>query len=101
MILRRPLLPDVFVDGDQCAVFVGDKVVVLSELATSILLSVPEGSAQTLDAVTGVVLEAFGPPAPPLDATDLVAEQAAALAELGILLLETHPAPATGHSEEG
>ena len=88
MIVRRPVLPDLYVDGDRCAAFAADQVVVLSEFATSILLGIPEGGDTTVADITARVLEEFGPPEPPLDPATVVTAQVVALSEHGILALD-------------
>lgn len=88
MRVRRVPFLDEYAEGGESAVLVGDRVFVLSELATTILAAIGDETV-SVDVVAVVLEEAFG--APP-DGTDLSAATAAAVQELvaqGLLLI-TH-----------
>lgn len=87
MILRRAELADIWTDGQRTAVFADSKVVVLSPMGSVILDAVPAGEAVGIDAVVAAAVDAFGAPEEPLDARDIVVEQAGELAAYGVLLL--------------
>jgi hypothetical protein len=76
--VRRVPFLDEYAEGGESAVLVGDRVFVLSELATTILAAIGHETV-SVDAVAGVLEEAFG--APP-DGTDVSAATAAAVQEL-------------------
>lgn len=76
-VRRVPFLDD-YAEGGESAVLVGDRVFVLSELATTILAAIGD-EAVPVEVVAPVLEEAFG--APP-DGTDLSAATAAAVQEL-------------------
>jgi len=78
MRVRRVPFFDEYVEGGESAVLVGDRVFVLSELATTILAAIGDETV-SVDGVAAVLEEAFG--APP-DGTDLSAATAAAGREL-------------------
>jgi len=78
MRVRRVAFLDEYVEGGESAVLVGDRVFVLSELATTILAATGDETVP-VDVVAAVLEEAFG--APP-DGTDLSAATAAAVREL-------------------
>ncbi|HSE55116.1 MAG TPA: hypothetical protein VLB03_05250 [Nocardioidaceae bacterium] len=78
MRMRRVPFLDEYAEGGESAVLVGDRVFVLSELATTILAAVGDETV-SVDVVAAVLEEAFG--APP-DGTDLSAATAAAVQEL-------------------
>lgn len=78
MRVRRVPFLDEYAEGGESAVLVGDRVFVLSELATTILAAIGD-EAVPVDVVAAVLEEAFG--APP-DGTDLSAATAAAVQEL-------------------
>lgn len=86
MRVRRGQIRDTFTEGGRCAVFVNNQVVVLSEIATSILDAMPTQSATTLDEVTRAVVKEFGEPEPPLDATELTRHQLLDLVAHHVLL---------------
>ena len=86
MRVRRVPFLDEYAEGGESAVLVGDRVFVLSELATTILAAIGDETV-SVDVVAAVLEEAFG--APP-DGTDLSAATAAAVQELvaqGLLLI--------------
>lgn len=87
MILRRADLADTWNDGQRTAVFVNSQVVILSPMGSVILDAVPVGTSVTLEEVVAAAVAAFGAPEEPLDPRDIVAEQAGALADHGVLLL--------------
>lgn len=78
MRVRRVPFLDEYAEGGESAVLVGDRVFVLSELATTILAAIGDETV-SIDVVAAVLEEAFG--APP-DGTDLSAATAAAVQEL-------------------
>lgn len=78
MRVRRVPFLDEYAEGGESAVLVGDRVFVLSELATTILAAIGDETL-SVDVVAAVLEEAFG--APP-DGTDLSAATAAAVQEL-------------------
>lgn len=88
MRVRRVPFLDEYAEGGESAVLVGDRVFVLSELATTILAAIGDETVP-IDVVAAVLEEAFG--APP-DGTDLSAASAAAVQELVVqgLLEITH-----------
>ena len=61
MRVRREQLHDVYVEGDQCAVYVQDEVIVLSPVATAVLLA-SSSEWTSLSDVAEVVEQEFGPP---------------------------------------
>lgn len=71
MNVRRGDLRDVYAENGRAAVFVGDQVIVLSEIASAILDIVPGDGAVSLDEITRAVVAEFGAPDAPLDAQDL------------------------------
>ncbi len=64
-VRRRPFL-DEYVDGDESAVMVGDQVIVLSALATSLLALIGEGETRS-DALARRLSQRYGPPPGDLD----------------------------------
>ena len=71
MRLRRGELVDLYAEDGRSVVMVGENVLVLSEIATEIVTSVPEDGATTLDDVTTAVVGVFGEPDPPDTAAGL------------------------------
>jgi hypothetical protein len=86
--LRRGELVDLYVEGGRSVVMVGENVLVLSEIATQIVISVPEGGATSLDEVTTSVVGVFGEPEPPDTAAGLTLQQVHDLAAHGVLVVE-------------
>lgn len=78
MRVRRIPFLDEYAEGGESAVLVGDRVFVLSELATTILAAIGDETV-SVDVVAAALEEAFG--APP-DGTDLSSATAAAVQEL-------------------
>jgi len=78
MRVRRVPFLDEYAEGGESAVLIGDRVFVLSEIATTILAAVGDESV-SVDAVAAVLGEAFE--APP-DGTDLLAATTSAMHEL-------------------
>lgn len=72
MRLQRADLQDVEIHDGRASVTRGGEVVVLSEVATAVLESVPEGSAASLDEVAAAVVAAVGKPPPPLSAREVI-----------------------------
>lgn len=85
MKVRRGELLDVLVADGRAAVFVRGQVVVLSEMATAILSATPVTGSTTLEQLTAAVVEEFGPPADPGDASRLTRAQVAELVEHHVL----------------
>jgi hypothetical protein len=81
--VRRTEWHDWYVDGDESAVFVGDQVMALSALATTILRTVPEDGTAGLDDLTAALVAAYGEPEGPVD--ELVTEKVTELVERGVL----------------
>ena len=61
MRVRRQELHDVYVEDDRCAVYVQDEVIVLSPVATAVLLATSSEWIPLSD-LTNVVEQEFGPP---------------------------------------
>lgn len=81
MHLTRTTWHDWYVEAGESAVFVGDTVVVLSELATALVGLVGDG-AELRDVAEGLAAE-FG--APESDALDATRARALELVERGLL----------------
>lgn len=88
MIVSRGPLLDLYVEGERSAVFVRDQVLVLSEIATSILLAVPESGSASLEEIVEHVVSQFGEPEPPMSATDVTRQQVHDLTAHDVLRLE-------------
>ena len=88
MRIARGDLHDLYVEDDRAAVMVDTEVVVLSELATTILLSLPEAGEATLDEVTAAVVDTHGEPESPHEAATLVLHNVEDLARHRILVTE-------------
>lgn len=82
-VLREPVT-DLYVDGDRAAVLVREKVAILSDLATSAVLAVPDDGL-TLDQLADHLVGRFGDPGNAAALTRGVVDD---LAELGVLRLE-------------
>jgi hypothetical protein len=89
MNLHRAELDDLWSDGTRTAVFANDNVVVLSEMASTILAAIPEQGSTTLDEVVAVVVSAYGPPEPPVDAVAVVGQQVEDLAAHKIVVCDS------------
>ena len=61
MRVRREELHDVYVEDDRCAVYVQDEVIVLSPVATTVLLATSSEWTPLSD-LTDAVEQQFGPP---------------------------------------
>lgn len=85
MRVARGALRDVYIHDDRAAVFVNEQVIVLSEIATAILESVPEGNWSTLSRITSEVVAVVGTPEPPADADALIARHVHDLVAHGVL----------------
>ncbi len=86
MKVRRAAFLDEYVEGGESAVLVEDQVFVLSELATTILAAVGDGTVD-LEEVAAVLGQVFGSPP---DGVDLVEATTVAVQELAARgLLET------------
>ncbi|KRF02639.1 hypothetical protein ASG88_04515 [Nocardioides sp. Soil777] len=73
-------------DGGRSAVYVDGQVIVLSEMATFILDTVPDGVAVHIDGIESSVVAEFGPPPPPGDAKMLTRGQVIDLLAHGVLI---------------
>lgn len=78
MRVRRAAFLDEYVEGGESAVLVEDQMFVLSELATTILEAVGDGTVD-VGQVAAVLGQAFGSPP---DGVDLVEATTAAVQEL-------------------
>ncbi|WP_439937238.1 nucleotidyltransferase family protein [Nocardia sp. N13] len=92
MRVQRGDLQAVHVQDGRASVSRDDKVVVLSEVATAVLESVPEDSVATLEEITTAVLAVVGKPPPPLSALELIRSIVLDLVRHGVLTEES-PAP--------
>ena len=99
MKVRRGTLRDLYVDAGRAAVMVDERVMVLSEVATSILLAVPEHGSVYVHLVAAGVTETHGVPDPPLDAHTLTREQVLDLAAHKILIIDGDAASPPADSE--
>lgn len=88
MRVRRGDLHDVYIEGDKSVVMAGQQVVVLSELATTILESVPPAASVAVADVVSEVVAKFGPPKPPRDADSLTREHIHDLAAHQVLVVD-------------
>jgi len=62
MKVRRLPCHDMFVAGDQGAVYVEDSVVVLSPISTAVLTALPEDGWEDVDCVVSSIENTFGAP---------------------------------------
>lgn len=85
MTWRRGDLVDTWSDGSRTAVFVSDQLLVLSELASAILASVPLGGSAGLTEITAATVAAVGTPEPPTDAAEVVQQHINELVWRGVL----------------
>jgi hypothetical protein len=69
------VLTDHYVEQERSVVMVGESVLGLSPIATTILEAVPDGRKVTLGAVTDHVVASFGPPEEGASAEDLTRQQ--------------------------
>jgi len=95
MKIRRGPIRDSYVEDGVAAVMVDEEVLVLSEVATSILRAVPPTGSIELTDLVGLVIEGHGLPEHPLSPEALTREQVFDLAAHRILAIETSEAP--GH----
>lgn len=86
MRVQRADLQDVHVRDGRASVTRDGQVVVLSEVATAVLESVPEGATASLDEVALAVVAAVGKPPPPLSARELVRSIVRDLVSNGVLV---------------
>lgn len=91
MRVRRGALLDVLVEDNRAAVFVDGHVVVLSEMATTILAATPVVGTTDLEQLTEAVVEELGPPPAPHRALDLTHGQVLELVQHHVL--EVAPGP--------
>lgn len=85
MRFTRGDVRDVYAEHGRAAVFVRDQVIVLSEIATRILMTVPGDGSIGIDAIVNDVVADFGVPEPPLDARDLTLRHVLDLVAHGVL----------------
>lgn len=91
-MIRRRDLHDVYTEAGRTVVMIGEQIIVLSELATTILDAVPVGSSVGLDEIVDSVVAEFGPPPLPDDALTLTEQNVHDLVAHGVLEIETDPA---------
>ena len=84
---RLPVL-DLYVDDDECVVFVGDQVIALSSRATAALLSV-DAEWTEAEAVVSALHVALGDPPPGLSLVDTTRSTLDELAQAGLVEIET------------
>jgi len=80
-----PDVHDIYVDGEQAAVYVGDAVLVLGPLASALVEWVQEGP-RDIDSLAGLAVARFGAPGN-VDPAELIAAQVADLCDAGILAI--------------
>ena len=85
MRVQRGDLQDVHVQDGRASVMRDGQVVVLSEVATAVLESVPDGSAVSLEEVTAAVVAAVGKPPPPLSPLEAIRSIVLDLVSHGVL----------------
>ncbi|CAN5339367.1 MAG: hypothetical protein ACSLEW_14640 [Nocardioides sp.] len=83
-VLARGALQDVLVHNHLAAVFVDDQVVVLSELASAVLLAVPEDGWVAIGSVVASLVAQFGEP-PGEDAATITQRLVGELLDHGIV----------------
>ena len=88
MRIRRGDLTDLYIEGGRGVVMVGENVLVLSEVATQIVITVPETAAVGIEQVMSSVVATFGEPEPPATADQLTLQQVHELAAHGVLVVE-------------
>jgi hypothetical protein len=62
LTFRRTPVVDEYVEDDRCAVLAGDRVLVLSEVATTVLQVVGEAGEASLEVVVDALVDRFGLP---------------------------------------
>jgi hypothetical protein len=82
--LRRLTCHDLVVDGDQSAAYVGDSVVVLSPISTTVLTALAEDRWESVTDVAALVEETYGNP-PEGSAFEAVSGVVDELARLGLV----------------
>ncbi|GAA2126915.1 hypothetical protein GCM10009843_25760 [Nocardioides bigeumensis] len=75
---------DVYDDGDECVVFVGDDVLALSVRATAAYRAVSGGHG-SVEGVARALQEALGEPPPDVALLDVTNETLRELAEIGLI----------------
>ncbi|QIK75228.1 nucleotidyltransferase domain-containing protein [Nocardioides piscis] len=102
MMVYRGSLQDVYIEEGRSAVFVRDQVIVLSEIATAILEATPAIGSVSLTEITRKVVDTYGDPEPPLDATDVTHEHVLELVAHEVLRVDSaaQPQPFTPDSVE-
>lgn len=88
MRIRRGELTDLYVEDERGVAMVGESVMVLSEIATSIVSAVPEQGTTTLDTIVASIVSRFGEPEPPDSAAELTLQHVHDLAAHHVLILE-------------
>ena len=94
MRVRRGELVDVYDEDGRAAVMAGEQVMVLSELATCILASVPETGWAPLDDIVARVIATIGTPDEPLDPHAITRAQVRDLASHAVLVVDEEDAAA-------
>lgn len=61
-MIARGVLQDLYVEGDVAAVFVEEQVVVLSEIASQVLLAVPETGPTEVSVIAEALVARYGEP---------------------------------------
>ncbi len=84
-VRRQPFL-DEYVDGAESAVMVGDKVIVLSALATALLALIGEGEAATAS-LAQQLTKRYGPPPGDLDGQMAIEEALGDMQRNGLVQL--------------
>jgi hypothetical protein len=85
--VRRAEIVDAYVEDDRAAIFVGDMVLTLSELATSAWLAIGEDWTSAVE-VTSALTAEYGAPPPPSDPQAATEGVLRDLADRGVVQLE-------------
>ncbi|WP_457208996.1 hypothetical protein, partial [Nocardioides sp. P5_C9_2] len=89
MRVQRGNLSEVVAKDGRCTVYVDDQVIVLSEMSTVILEAIPAVGFADLTELTTAVVNVFGPPLPPADASALTRGHVLDLVAHGVLADDT------------
>jgi hypothetical protein len=87
--VRRAEVVDVYVEDERAAIFVGDMVLALSELATSAWFAVGDDWTSAAE-ITRVLTAEYGEPPPPADPQTSTEAVLRDLAARGVVELEDH-----------
>ena len=85
LTFRRTPVVDEYVEHGRSAVLVGERVLVLSEMATAVLDVVGIADATPLEVVTEALVERFGPPPGDVEPADACLEVTNVLVEQGLI----------------